>query len=515
MSGTFQLGYKGEFTRPLNAESSATDVRYALEDLSTVQTAAVARESSYQALPGLVDVVKGQIYVTCSAGETCDFFHSAYGLPGYSIRIGGAWYTVRTDTSTMSTLHKTRLFLGDLNGREIGYLGDTATRVTVYESTRGYVWRIHLLSVGMPLAYLRTKLPRLLPSDSTVTIRGMECRKCYYLPTQTTKKLTMGQEYFLEVAAYNENGKGQVGTPIKATPSQVPNAPSNVDLSVVSGTQLEVFFAPPALASTNVSPNFNNDISSYIVQWDVRNDFKHGLAICTACATALKINSLTVTESLAAKVVVGTRFTIADDACILEVAVIVSATRIDVTNGHNCNNFAAQTYALYYYTFPPAVLSGLTIQGSPPFRYLITGLTLGTTYYVRVAAVNSVPVQQIALDGNPPDNRKWSTTYSAKTADKVPDPPVSVYLYPFSGTSLEVQIQPPSRDGKGQNGLAITHFWIDVDTVSTFDSATKQAPTVVDASGPDIPALFPQRATHLLHPGAADRRSILRASANP
>lgn len=494
MSGTFQVGYKGKYTRSLNAESSAEDVRYALEDLETVTTAAVSKDLSYQAISGKLDVTKGQIFVTCSAREMCDFRNAGYGLPGYKVRIGGTWYTVRTDTVS-DALDGTRLYLGDVNGRETGYLGESQTNVTAYEWTKGYEWTVRLLKVDLPLAYLRAKIPRLYPSDSSVVVRGSACDRCYYIPTQTTKKLTIGQEYFVEVVAFNERGKGlsPIDGSVRGTPSQVPNAPSNVDLVIVSGKEIEVFFSPPTLASTSVSPNFNNDISSYIVQWDVRPDFKHGLPICTSCAVSLRVNELTVTSSLMAFLKQDSTFTIADENCVLTVN-LISPTKIDVNGNHGCNNFDARAYPLYYYVYEPAVLSGTLIQGSPPFRYLISNLNLATKYYVRVAAVNSVPVQQIALSGDPPDNRKWSFELSATTKDTVPDPPVSVYLYPRTGTTLEVQIQPPTRDGKGQGGAQITHYWVDFDTVSTFDSPTKASPVDVavdvDPLGGAIPLLY-------------------------
>ncbi|EEY61605.1 uncharacterized protein PITG_01932 [Phytophthora infestans T30-4] len=355
MSGTFQVGYQGLYTRPLNAESSADQLRYALEDLDSIRTASVNRELSYRPVPGKVDVTEGEIFVTCSAGETCSFYSAAYGLPGYKIRIGGDWYTVRADLSSPG-LHKTRLYLGDLNGREIGYLGSTDTAVSVYEWTKGYVWTVDMLSVAS-LSYIRAKVPRLYPTDSTVRISGSGCDKCYYLPTQTSKKLTMGQLYFVEP-------------------------------------------------------------------------------------------------------------------------------------GHSCANFNGQAYPLYYYTYPPQVLSGSAIQVTPPFRYVISNLVSSKTYYVRVAAVNSVPVQQIALSGEPPNNRQWSYHLTAITADKAPDPPLSVYLNPFSSTMLELQIQPSTRDGKGTGGTAITAFWIDVDTVSTFDSVGKRVPVEVLENSGNTPELY-------------------------
>lgn len=493
MSGTFQIGYNDDYTRALNAESTADQIRFALEDLSTIDTIGVTREPSYQPLPGLVDAVNGQIYVTCSIGQVCSFATGAYGLPGDLIRIGGDWYTVRVD-DTSPTLHASRLYLGDLNGHETGYRGSSQSGVRVYEWAKGYVWTVTLLRLpdSSALTYLRAKVPRLYPPDASVRITGSSCSKCYYLPTGTSYKLTMGQLYYIQVDAYNANGKGATTTPLaSATPSQVSNAPSNVDLAVVSGTQLEVFFSPPALATTNVSPNFNNDISAYIVQWDVVSVFKHGMPICSNCAVALSdanVLSTSVGSLVSSRMTVGTRFTIADGSCVLEVAQPVVGLTVTVTPGHGCARFSGKAYSIYYYTFAPAVISGSLLAGSPPYRYLITGLTTAATYYVRVAAVNSVPVQKIALDGNPPDNRKWSYPLSAATKDKVPDRPISVALVSFSGTALQVHIQPPTRDGQGLDGAAITHYWIDVDTVSTFDSATKQAPLEVAASS--IPALI-------------------------
>ncbi|KAK1941930.1 Titin [Phytophthora citrophthora] len=491
MSGTFQVGYQGLYTRPLNAESSADQLRYALEDLDTIQTVGVSRDRSYRPLPGKVDVTQGEIFATCSAGETCNFYSAGYGLPGYVIRIGGDWYTVRTDTSSPG-LHSSRLYLGDLSGREVGYLGSTDTAVTVYEWTKGYEWTVDMLSVSSPLGYLRSKVPRLYPDDSQVQIFGQNCDKCYYLPNQTTKQLTMGLGYYIEVYAYNKNEKGAV--PVKgavpATPSQVPAAPSNVNLQVVSGKEIEVFFSPPPLGTSNVSPNFNNDISSYIVQWDVIPTYKHGRQICASCATQLNTNTLSVSTSLMNLLDRYSKFTIGDDPCVLTVDVGQTATTVNVVTAHGCANFNGQTYPLYYYTYPPQVLSGSAIQGSPPFHYVISNLVAGKTYYMRVAAVNSVPVQKIALSGEPPDNRMWSYRLSATTANRVPDAPLSVYLNPFSATTLELQIQPSTRDGFGTGGTQISGFWIDVDIVSSFDSATKRTPAEIPKNGGLIQELY-------------------------
>ncbi|KAK1941929.1 Titin [Phytophthora citrophthora] len=491
MSGTFQVGYQGLYTRPLNAESSADQLRYALEDLDTIQTVGVSRDRSYRPLPGKVDVTQGEIFATCSAGETCNFYSAGYGLPGYVIRIGGDWYTVRTDTSSPG-LHSSRLYLGDLSGREVGYLGSTDTAVTVYEWTKGYEWTVDMLSVSSPLGYLRSKIPRIYPLDATVRIVGSSCHKCYYIPSQTSRKLVVGQQYFINVFAYNPDDQGEA--PDKstiATPRKVPDAPSNVDLLVVSGKEIEVFFSPPALALTNMSPDFNKDISSYIVQWDLGSTFKHGLTVCTGCAKALTGIMLTVTVDLTGLKTEKPKLTVVELGCAVEVVDVLSKTVVQLNGNHDCDNFNTRAYSLTYFTFPPATVKGALIQGSPPFRYLISNLVIGKEYFVRVAAVNSVPVQKIALDGNPPDNHQWSSVLSVITKNRIPDAPLSVALYPYSGTILQLQIQPSTRDGEGKGGGAITAFWVDIDTVSTFDSVGKSNPVEIPVTSDKIPELYP------------------------
>ncbi|GMF61613.1 unnamed protein product [Phytophthora fragariaefolia] len=301
----------------------------------------------------------------------------------------------------------------------------------------------------------------------------------------------MGQQYYIEAYAYNANGIGSApSTPVIATPRQVPDAPSNLDLLVVSGHEIEVYFSSPVITLSKVSPDYNQDISSYVVQWDLTATFRHGLLICSGCAKGLTGIVLTVTTPLSGLLTQGSQFTVTELGCVMEVDNVVSDTVVRVVGGHDCANFNSRTYSLTYYIFPPASVAGTLIQGPPPFRYLISNLVIATTYYVRVAAVNSVPVQQIALDGIPPDNRQWSAPLSVVTKDRVPDAPLSVELFTFSGTILRLQVQPSTRDGKGTNGAAITAFWVDIDTISTFDSATKSAPVEVLVSSGSIPELY-------------------------
>lgn len=94
-----------------------------------------------------------------------------------------------------------------------------------------------------------------------------------------------------------------------------------------------------------------------------------------------------------------------------------------------------------------------------PYAHVITTLTPGTVYFVRVRALNDVLVQ---------DNTAWSATLQAETADQPPYPPSEVSLRSLSSTAVQVMVEPPVRDG----GQPVTSFTIELDTVPTFALAT-------------------------------------------
>nr|CCA13958.1 similar to titin isoform N2B putative [Albugo laibachii Nc14] len=493
-SGTFQVGYKGAFTRPLDPNTQEDDMRSALESLDKIQTVHVTRE--YAAGPisdtGTVDTVQGQIYVTCSRSATCKFTQAMYGVPGCLIKIGGDWYTVRSDTDSSQGLSSSRLYLGDIYGKETGYIAQSAKKVTVYEWIRGYSYHVYMLQVEEPISPLQFKKPRLTPHDAFVRIYGQACHKCYYLPTNTLDDLIIGQLLYVDVHAYNINGRGEDGVTALVAPNQIPNPPVNVEILVLSSKEIQVFFSPPAILTSSMSSNLNKDISSYLIQYDTNDTFMHGHEVCSKCATALSASVLTTTVSLQSKFGdTSNKFWIGQDSdCVLTAISVPTATRVNVNLGPGCRSseFTGENLSLYFYRNKPVVVSGEAITGTPPFTDVVSGLVGMLTYYFRVAAVNSVPVQRVSYSGDPPNNRKWCSPLSAMTKDNVPDHPSSVMLAAFSGSVVEVQIQPPTRDGKGTGGLAITHYWIDIDKTATFDSAAKSTPTLVSASS--LPAIY-------------------------
>ena len=82
------------------------------------------------------------------------------------------------------------------------------------------------------------------------------------------------------------------------------------------------------------------------------------------------------------------------------------------------------------------LVEGGAISGTPPYSTIIgsdTALNAGTSYYVRVRAINDVPHQNIYSSMN--YNWQLSLPFSAKPEDNRPNPPSSVALSLLSGDS--------------------------------------------------------------------------------
>ena len=120
------------------------------------------------------------------------------------------------------------------------------------------------------------------------------------------------------------------------------------------------------------------------------------------------------------------------------------------------------------------LVEGGAISGTPPYSTIIgsdTALSAGTSYYVRVRAINDVPHQNIYSSMN--YNWQLSLPFSAKPEDMRPNPPSSIALSLLSGDSLRVILIPPSRNG----GSTISHYQVEYDIQSTFNSGTNGGAT--------------------------------------
>ena len=80
----------------------------------------------------------------------------------------------------------------------------------------------------------------------------------------------MGVPYHVRVYAHNQMGYSPISAALSAVPRQIPSAPSDVSLAVVSGTDIEVFFSKPALPSDSVAAGYEDDITSYDIQYDTK-----------------------------------------------------------------------------------------------------------------------------------------------------------------------------------------------------------------------------------------------------
>ena len=108
---------------------------------------------------------------------------------------------------------------------------------------------------------------------------------------------------------------------------------------------------------------------------------------------------------------------------------------------------------------------GSALKVIPPYTYLIQGLTIGTKYYVRVAARNSISLLTPITQNSDPT--KWSQVVSAITTNQKPSAPVSVTAQVSSPTSLQILITPPTSNG----GIAISNYLIEWDSSKFFDDA--------------------------------------------
>jgi Fibronectin type III domain len=76
----------------------------------------------------------------------------------------------------------------------------------------------------------------------------------------TLSGLTLGETYYARVAAHTSRGMGPFSGAAVSTPRSQPAPPTNVTLSVASGTALTVQWSPPAGASPG-------EVTSYTVEW--------------------------------------------------------------------------------------------------------------------------------------------------------------------------------------------------------------------------------------------------------
>jgi len=402
ITGHFILAYNGDQTQAMNAAVSADDLRYALEALPSVVTVSTSRQLSYRSVGVNVDATPGYSTLTCTASGTCNFG----GLRAHDlILFDGEWYRIGASYAGSATTIPLASVADSTVAKN--YVGGTAvTGIPLYRWSYGYEWTVtfHKVLTTGSVQLLTSPKHALSPQDSAVEVRTEDCNKCLYVGN-----LTEWSTYHIHGAGYNPNGGSSYSTAVTAKPKSVPGVPANVDLEVVSGTSLELFWYPPA------APNDNSDISSYIVQWDSKPNMTQAMSASASCSS------------------IG---------------------------------------------FGSCPVTGSSLLVTPPFNRVIQNLVTGKRYYVRVAARNSVPVQQVDPTGAIPDNTQWSALLDAVPVNQMPSAPTSLRVVVYGTNALQLLITPPSRDG----GQPITSYVIEWDTASSFSSSSYRNVTVISGS---------------------------------
>jgi hypothetical protein len=478
VSGYFKLSLNGEETSILDVGASADRVRNAVEALPSVTTASVDVGMGKEEI-GLLQVISGQQYLTCPSSG-CGFEYGLFGFPGDWIFLESVWYTIVAPTEDTAeywpALSSERLYIGDATGQPTSYRGEGGDSVRAFIWSMGYEWTIRTLAHNFANGIIPPFVPSfhaLAPAGAQISALASDCNKCVYIPSANHVGLTPGELYFAKVVARNQIGPNENSEIVNAVPRAIPGPPTQVQLAVVSGSEMQVYFSPPSLPSNAVIAGYNDDISRYTVQWSTSMLFRHGTPLCNNCVHSLTGDVIT-TENLVGLLYAGTTFTISnDDECVLTVSSIDTIS-VTVETGHGCASFVKydveSSFAIVHYDIPPVEVT--EIFQSPPLSYLITGLNADVEYYVRVAARNSVLAQSVDPTGTPPDNTQWSVALSDIPEDKVPSAPVLVEMFSFSADKVQIYITPPLSDGMGLDGAAVTQYTVEWSTHSSYSSST-------------------------------------------
>jgi hypothetical protein len=273
-TGYFTLSYDGTSTQPISSHASSTDLRDALEALPSIETLSISRSLSLEQLTGTVSATPGSSTLSCSS--ICDFSELR---EGDIVSVNSLWFKVSLGYSFANTPNQIPLALYNDSSIVTFYNGPLLSIAPIFRWARGFEWTITFLSVsttasdGTPIVLpLSSSQAELNPIDSSISIRPQDCVNCFYI-----NQLTVWNLYYLQLRAHNVNGFGPFAL-TTGTPKEVPGPPTSVIADVVSGTQIELFFGPPA--------GYNSDIIQYTVQWDTNDSFSNVYAGGASCASS-------------------------------------------------------------------------------------------------------------------------------------------------------------------------------------------------------------------------------------
>ena len=242
IGGTFKLGYESHFTKPLTADSSAHQIKVAIETLATVGSVSVARESLpngyawFVTFPGFTDMEKVEIQSSSLTGSDVDALVditvSAYdGFEIQSISCEGCLHSsngfrmsyLGNATTQLSASATPKQMKDALQG--IG-LGQVMVSRSTRKNVKGYEWRITFLSLLGDLSLLKPvydphqdiqinvaehskgKLPEMDGDQYGSMMVDADANEDNGWMKHRVEKLKRGMSYYVQVSGYNEVGFG-------------------------------------------------------------------------------------------------------------------------------------------------------------------------------------------------------------------------------------------------------------------------------------------------------------------
>ena len=404
ISGYFQLAYNGVNTGVISASASATDMRHALEGLPDVDTVSVTRTYSQKELVGACVDVNMASGVV-TCGSSCTCDFATNGMQaGDLVKIGTEWFRVKSTYGYGPTTFN----LATVADSTIddSFADESVVGAKIYAWAGGYDWTVtfHAVSTRTEALALGSPDHNLSPVDSGVQIRVSDCEKCMYLGG-----LQSWTNYYLRAKTVNGAGES-VYTDASVSVGGYGSSVSAIPRSIPDApTSTSVAVTSGTCMEVTFSPPDNDplsDVNGYKLQWDSSTTFSNAVGASASCSSS-GFGSCTITS----------------------VAVI---------------------------------------DGTPPYTYEFCNLVASTTYYVRIAATNSVPTQVTDPSGTVADNTNWSATLQGTPINKVPDAPDAVTLTNMGPGSLRITVDPPARDG----GSVISHYVVEIDTTTAFSSAS-------------------------------------------
>ena len=275
----------------------------------------------------------------------------------------------------------------------------------------------------------------------------------------TISGLTNGTIYNIKLCAVNEAGQGTESTSVTATPRTTPGAPTGLSATPGNGT-VSVTFTPPAnnggnaisnyAYSTNNGTTYTEFATPYITTPVVIPGLINGttynikLRAVNDAGQGADSSSVTVTPRTTPGAPTGLSATPGDGS------VSVTFTTPTENGGNAITNYGYSINGSGYILFTPAITS------SPA---LITGLTNGTTYNIKLRAVNEV-------------GQGIESVIIAVTPRTIPDAPTSLSATPGDGR-ITLAFMAPTNNG----GNAITNYAYSINNGTSYTAFTTPVTT--------------------------------------